>query len=339
MWMRRPATELIQSWIKSALELARPGSRERAKALVATAFLDHVGSVALAEEAAEIAQRVGDPELKAWAWEALLRAALARGAYEEASAWSERIVALAEELGDPDLIAYVYGDAVATYPYIGRFKEATEFAARQVEVASRLSAHHRLHAMSSVVSVAALAGDWVAVVGHRETAETAFANNMATPCILGSLMLLTCAIGLVHEGNDLEARRLETIVREFGMEGYKLTLDPVEIELANARGDVATLDRKLRDFHPTELDEVEGLVVWLDALVRLDRVTEIEEAAPALVIPGSYLEPFALRALGYARRDDALIEQAAARFAEMGLEWHASRTKELLRGATDDRVT
>jgi hypothetical protein len=74
-------------------------------------------------------------------------------------------------------------------------------------------------------------------------------------------------------------------------------------------------------------------------LVALDRVKEIEESAPALVIPGSYLEPFALRALGYARRDDALIEQAAARFAEMGLEWHASRTKELLRGPADDRVT
>jgi class 3 adenylate cyclase/tetratricopeptide (TPR) repeat protein len=334
MWMRRPATELIEAWIKSALELALPGSRERAKALIATAYLDHVGSVAHAEEAAEIAQRVGAPDLQAWAWEALLRAALARGAYEEANAWSVRIVALAEELDDPDLITYVYGDAAGTYPYIGRFKEAREFAARQIEVASRLSPHHRLHAAHSVVSVSAMAGDWEAIVAYSGKAETAFVDNMATPCILGSVMLLTCALGSVHEGNDAEAQRFETMVTDFGMEGYKLTLDPVEIELANARGDTATLNRKLRDFHPTELDDVEGLIAWLDALVTLDRRAEIEEAAPALAIPGSYLEPFALRALGYARGDDALIERAAARFAEMGLHWHASKTRELLSRVT-----
>jgi tetratricopeptide (TPR) repeat protein len=330
MWMRRPATELIESWIRSALEVALPGSRERAKALIATAHLDHQGSRALAEEAAEIAQRIGDPDLQAWAWQALLWAVLARGDYEEAYAWSVRLVALAEEIGDPDLITMFYGNAAGTYPYIGRFKEAQELAARQVEVASRLSSHHRLHAASAVVFIAALAGDWGAVVGYSEKAESAFVDNMATPCILGSVMLLTCALGSVHEGNDPEAQRLETMVRDFGMEGYRQALDPVEIELATARGDVVTLDRKLRDFHPTELEDVEGLVAWLGALVALDRVTEIEESAPALAIPGSYLEPFALRALGYARRDDALIEQAAAGFTEMGLDWHASKTRELL---------
>jgi hypothetical protein len=79
---------------------------------------------------------------------------------------------------------------------------------------------------------------------------------------------------------------------------------------------------------------VEGLIAWLGALVTLDRRAEIEEAAPALAIPGSYLEPFALRALGYARRDGALMRQAAARFAEMGLDWHASKTNELLSRVT-----
>ncbi len=339
MWMRRPPNELIQSWIKNALEFALPGSRERAKALIATAFLDHVGSVALAEEAAEIAQRVGDRGLQLWSWQALMRAALARGDYQEACAWSVRNVALVDEIGDPDLITYVYGDASGTYPYVGRFEEAREFAARHVEMASRLSAHHRLHGASSVVLVDAMAGDWRSVVRSIGMAEAAFVDNMATPCILGSVMLLGCALGSVYEGNEPEAQRLETMVRQFGMEGYGATLDPIEIELASARGDTATLDRKLRDFHPADLDDVEGLIAWLDALVALERVTEIEEAAPGLVIPGSYLEPFALRALGYARRDDALIEQAAARFAEMGLDWHAAKTKELRRGIAGDRVT
>jgi class 3 adenylate cyclase len=346
MWMRRPDTELIEAWIKSALELALPGSRERAKALIATAWLNAEGSVPAAEEAAEIAERIGDPELRSFSWQALERAAFARGDYEAGYAWAVRNIALVEEIGDSDRIAYVYGDASGTFPYVGRFKEAREIAAREVELASRLSPHHRLHAASSVVFVAAMAGDWRAIVDNTGKAESAFVDNMATPCILGPVMLLTCARAWVHEGKDPEARRLETMVTDFGMQGYGDTLDPAEIELANARGDVATLDRKLRDFHPTELNDVEGLIAWLGALVALDRASEIEEAAPALAIPGSYLEPFALRALGYARRDDALIEQAVARFAEMGLDWHASKTKELLspssggmRGAADDRVT
>jgi hypothetical protein len=46
--------------------------------------------------------------------------------------------------------------------------------------------------------------------------------------------------------------------------------------------------------------------------------------------PKSYLEPFALRALGFARHDDGLISQAIQRFEAMGLDWHAAETKKLL---------
>jgi len=43
-----------------------------------------------------------------------------------------------------------------------------------------------------------------------------------------------------------------------------------------------------------------------------------------------YPEPFALRALGVARRDEQLLRQAAARFAAMDLAWHAAETQKLL---------
>jgi hypothetical protein len=174
-----------------------------------------------------------------------------------------------------------------------------------------------------------MAGDWRSVTAYSGQAYSAFADNVATPCILGPMMLLSCALGWVHLGNDLEARRLEQVVTDFGMKGYGRALAPAEVALAEARGDVATLEQRLGDFQPTDLDEVEAFTTWLDALVALDRKAEIEEGAPALAIPGSYLEPFALRALGYARSDDALIERAATRFAEMGLEWHADRTRQL----------
>jgi hypothetical protein len=45
--------------------------------------------------------------------------------------------------------------------------------------------------------------------------------------------------------------------------------------------------------------------------------------------PGTYAEPFALRALGIACDDSQLLERAVVRFEENGLEWHARETQKL----------
>jgi hypothetical protein len=53
---------------------------------------------------------------------------------------------------------------------------------------------------------------------------------------------------------------------------------------------------------------------------------DIEQAfAP----PKSYVEPFAHRALGVAREDDALVAHADALFRALGLDWHADQTVRL----------
>ena len=57
---------------------------------------------------------------------------------------------------------------------------------------------------------------------------------------------------------------------------------------------------------------------------------EFERAAPPLLRAGTYLEPFALRALGAVREDELLIEQAIDRFNAMGLIWHAEQSRKLL---------
>jgi hypothetical protein len=59
-------------------------------------------------------------------------------------------------------------------------------------------------------------------------------------------------------------------------------------------------------------------IARLNALIALERRSEIEEEAPAMVKPKIYLEPFALRALGYAHGDDRLIGRAVNRFQVMG---------------------
>ena len=44
----------------------------------------------------------------------------------------------------------------------------------------------------------------------------------------------------------------------------------------------------------------------------------------------TYLEPFALRALGIVCEDERLIAQALERFEAMQLEWHAAQTRAAL---------
>ena len=56
----------------------------------------------------------------------------------------------------------------------------------------------------------------------------------------------------------------------------------------------------------------------------------VEAEASRLLQPGTYLEPFALRALGLVREDASLIERAERRFEAFGLDWHAAQTRALL---------
>jgi len=70
----------------------------------------------------------------------------------------------------------------------------------------------------------------------------------------------------------------------------------------------------------------------MNALVALERRAQIEDEVPAILKPNTYIEPFALRALGFAHEDNELIGQAIKQFEAMGLEWHASETRKLIAG-------
>ena len=76
----------------------------------------------------------------------------------------------------------------------------------------------------------------------------------------------------------------------------------------------------------------------LDALAALGRRDTLERDAPSLLKPGTYLEPYALRALGLVREDSTLLEQAADRFAVMSLAWHAAQTRGVLTGIDALRI-
>jgi hypothetical protein len=184
--------------------------------------------------------------------------------------------------------------------------------------------------VGSRVRLESLLGCWSDVQELLPQTEHAVEANLMTPCPLNVESLLFSAVGAALDGDDREASRLERKAEGIGMEGYGMYFDPPRLMLALARGDLETL-RRLVD----GLDE-EQLEPWaylsraplFDALVALGEWERVEADAPYWIEQNSYASPFALRALGLVRADDALVEQAAQTFDAIGLAWHAQQTRE-----------
>src|SRR5262249_6198431 len=106
------------------------------------------------------------------------------------------------------------------------------------------------------------------------------------------------------------------------------------IHLALARGDLEDVARRIpEESHPVSTRDIDILVARMDALAALRRRDQLEAEAPALLNPGTYLEPFVLRALGIVRLEQELVEQARQRCREMGLDWHAANTEAFAKDA------
>jgi class 3 adenylate cyclase len=327
MWKRRLDADLVEGWIDRALELAAPGTQPRAKALLARSFEDPLASSDLVEEACEIADRLGDLELRSFGLDARSGLSFARGDYDDAVTWARRRMELVPLLTDLDHISLIYGFSAPAFIAAGLLDEARELAGMYDGLTSNLSTHHRLHAAWGFINVEGSAGRWDIVRELTPNAESVVTANVATPCALSLASLLMCALASVHLGDEPGARRLERQSEDLGFEGYHVYSEPLRIQIAVARGDRGELQRRLDTWSPEGFDDPDGMVAMLGALVMLDRRAKIEEEAPAMLKPGAYIEPFALRALGFAREDDDLLAQAVARFEAMGMDWHATETR------------
>jgi class 3 adenylate cyclase len=327
MWKREPAPELIEGWIDRALELAEEGSANQARALWARSSWNDDEPAARALHA--IAERLADVQLRSLAIGALANAAWRAGDLGQACVWTDQQLDLLPELSDPDDRTRPLLDAVNVYLNAGNLSAAASAAALNVELARGLTPHHHLHGAALQTAVEAFRGQWDAVRRLTSAAEQAVDANLAfaTPCPQNVSTLLHCAGASVYGGDEAEGRRLEAKADAIGMEGYPFWFEPPRIRLALAHNDLAELERLVAT------DPIELISVWeatfLDALVALGDRGRIEAEAPKWVRPGIYAEPFALRALGVARGDAQLLDQAAARFLEMGLEWHAGETRKL----------
>jgi class 3 adenylate cyclase/tetratricopeptide (TPR) repeat protein len=332
MWKRLPRRELIDGWIERALELAERETVARAKALIAKAYRDHTQAHA-AIEAAELAQRLGDADLRSRAWSALVSTKAAAGDYDDALAWAERRFELLPEISDPDELAFVHVGAIPAYTALGRFAEARRLARRHDEIAASLTVHHRLHGVANLIEVEVLTGNWHAIRDLTARAQEAVAANLATPCLWNTRSLLLCAVAAQAAGDDEDAQRLGERAEALGMEGYGEIHDAPRLRLALLRGDLERAEQLVGGpVSPRghNLFFFDAVATRLDALAALDDQGTLECEAPPFLRPHTYLEPFALRALGIVRQDDGLVEKAATRFQEIGLDWHAAQTTALL---------
>ena len=155
--------------------------------------------------------------------------------------------------------------------------------------------------------------------------------NLGTPCVRNPRTLLVCAVAAAAAGDHDESRRLEHDADALGMEGYPVLLDPPRLRLALLRGELDRVEALLGD--PAARHYfwfgLSAQATRLDALAALRDREKIEVEALPLLGSNTYLEPFALRALGIVREDKSLIEQAAGSFDAMKLPWHAAQTRAL----------
>jgi class 3 adenylate cyclase len=331
MWAKRPDRELVAGWIEQALELSESGSDSRAKALIARSFWEQ-NTPDAAREASELAERSGDIELRSYAWGARGTVAFGEGDFVSALSWSQRRLNVKDEISDPDHVAEIYEQAIPSCCANARFVEARRLAVEHDAIVEPLSDHHRLHGIAVLLEVEEVCGGWNRILDLAARTEAAVEANLTTPCVRNARTLLLTALAAAYTGDEETARQYERRAEEVATEGYDLVLAAPRTWLALLRGEIEELDR----LEPVDLTRVKheyalpAAAARLDALAALKDRSLVERDASPLLQPGTYLEPFALRALGAVREDELLIEQAADHFDAMGLDWHAEQSRKLL---------
>ena len=335
MWNRRPDRELVDGWVEQALALADPQSAARAKALIARCFWNRTTDRAAAEEATALAERIGDVELRSHSFGAQTATAFGHCDYDASLSWAQRRLNLVHELSDPDHVADVYEMAIPSFAALGKLEEARELAAVHDQVVATLSAHHRLHGVAILLEVEEICGGWDRIVGLAGRTSAAVEENLSTPCIRNARSLFVTALAALHSGDAEAASSLAAHGEEVATVGYDFILAAPRAQLALASGDVDTALKLVVPFHVyagigQTWFALQSATARLDALAAANDRRSVEREATPLSEQRTYLEPFALRALGRVREDERLIQGAVERFEAMGLNWFAEQTRALL---------
>jgi hypothetical protein len=324
MWKVAPDWAMVSGWIGQALEHAPRDSRAYAYALVGKSMLED--DITAAERAIAIAERLDDVELLSFGLSAHSANAQSIADFATAAESELRRLGLVPRITDPDHLALIHWGSATAKLGLGQLDDAEHHALRHEAIAARLTPHHEVHAIGNLVTLDEAAGRWDRLHERTEWSERAVAANADTPCVYNPRNLLACAVACAALGLDDEARRLEAEESALGFEGYDFWLDPLRARLALIRGELDRVEALLAGSEKWSwqvYNFVSSIATRLDALVAVGRAEDAVEDAERYAIPGTYLEPFALRTLGIARGDSALVAQAQTCFEAMGLYWYA----------------
>ena len=328
MWKTRPEFGLVKGWIDRAIAVSHPGTAAYSHAVVARALWEQKDEYA--REAERVARDADDVELLAHALWTRAQVLYNEGDYAAAADHLDSRVALHPQIGDPDLRCNTYFVAIDVRIAATRLADARRAAELLEQEAQGLTVHHRLHAIGQRVDVEQVFGSWEAIRDLTSCTEAAVEANLVTPCPLNIAALFICALAAAVLGDEPEARRLEEAAYATGMTGYGFATDSTRISLALALRDLDKAKEIVEQLDP-ELLEVWSVRIrasLFDALLAFGDRDRIEAEAPEWIERPGYARPFALRALGLCREDEALVEQAAQTFEAMGLAWHAQQTRE-----------
>jgi class 3 adenylate cyclase/tetratricopeptide (TPR) repeat protein len=330
MWKEPPGRELGHEWLASALELSEPDSSARAWALLARAASDPSTRMENANEVHRLGEALGDARLVVFAYEAQTLGATEARRYEEACEWADRALAASPRLLNPNYESFQHWNAGFVYLRAGRLDGARRFAEHFDELASSLTPHDQVHAVGLHAVLGGVLGAWEALGNLAVRAEKASAANGDFPCQFNWRTLLLCALGLAGLGDEREARRLEEIGRASALVAGPPELEPALLRLALLRADEEET-RRILEVLPARGGpfDVDGAAARLDALLWLGEIQCLEQEATPFLDEHGYTRPFAQRALGIARGNASLVDEAASSFDAMGLAWRAAETRDL----------
>ena len=182
-----------------------------------------------------------------------------------------------------------------------------------------------MHGIAVLLEVEEACGGWNRILELPERTETAVEANLATPCRRNARSLLVTALAA---GSDVTTRRRGTTNAAPTRSPPKATTSRSPrresgLHCCGTRSTRQTVSSRLIWPAAKRGTRSAAAAARLDALAALREPSLVERDAPALLRPGIYLQPFAMRALGLVRQDEALIEQAVDRFKAIGLTWHA----------------
>ncbi len=320
MWPKRPPLDLLRSWSERALSLAADGSRAKAQAVLGLALMsDDPGEV---DRAVEAAEQLADPDVVSHSYLSRASCHTEFGDYEAAFDWARRREQFVPTINDPDHLSTIYQLCVSTAIGMARFAEANAYVQRMADVCERLTPHHAVHVMGARVSLSEARGDWSAVRALQPEIERMVSTNSVTPCSYNARLLLSCAVACTVTGDEQESGRLEAATSALDLEDYRMWFDPLRAKLALQRGDLAWLTDLAAGAGSWAMPlyvHCFGVAMHLETLLALGELGDAIKLAEARGQPGSYLEPFALRAIGIATNDPGRRSRADELFLAMGL--------------------